>query len=364
MTTQNLADVAFLVTWRTGDVVSKLTTMPLASADVAARRDASKNKRTLASMAEMRTLTRLRKENVILFLNGFQKGEADNMSDDDINERLQECLQEYINLPENNEEANKAMSENTTTGPATEPSDKKAAAAAAAEQKKAEAAAAAAQKKAEAEAAAARRKAEAETAAEQKKAEREAAAAKRKEEQEAKAAAAKAARDEAAKQRQAEIEQRKAEREQKTALAEAKLNETKATHDAAVAEAEAAVTSATEALKTARANRAAALKAIAEEYKVNVPGGSGTVTQVDKSSAFVLQEDYTGLDGVVIPKGEKMTVKKIHLAGIVAGLANQEILDEIKKMFPHGGTTLKDVAWHKNMVKNGRMVIDTGKRIS
>lgn len=358
MTTQNIAEVSFVISWKTGDMVSKMNVVPTADVTQAMKSEASKNKRTLATFEQFPTLTRLRRENIALFLNALAKGEEE-MSDEDLNERLRESLQEWINMPENGatEGANTAMS-TTTTNPApaatgaTQASDKKAAAEAAAAAKKEAAEKAAAEKKALAEAAAAK-----------KKEEREAAAAKRKEEIDAKNAAAKAARDEAAAVRQKEIDDRKAEREQNAAKAAAVLAETKAEHDAIVAAAETALGEATAALSQAKAARTAALKAIGEQYKVTVPGGTGTITQVDKSTSFVLEDDYIGLDGVVLPKGEKMTVKKIHLAGIRQGLENAAILEEIKKHFPGGGTTVKDVAWHRNMIKNGKMDEITGKRI-
>lgn len=358
MTTQNIADVSFTISWKTGDMVSKIAVMSTDMVTDKMRSEASKNKRTLASMEQLKTLTRIRRENIALFLNALAKGEEE-MSDDDLNERLRESLQEWINMPENGAttEASKAMNTTTTTSEtpatgATQASDKKAAAEAAAAERKAQAEAAAAEKKAQAEAAAA-----------QKKAEREAAAAQRKQEQEAKAAAAKEARDAAAAARQKEIDDRKAEREANAAKATEALEAAKAEHDAKVTDAETALAAATEALKSAKAARTDALKAIGEQYKIAVPGGSGTVTQVDKSTSFVLDDDYVGLDGVTIAKGERMTVKKIHLAGIAAGLENAKILEEIKKLFPNGGTTVKDVAWHRNMVKNGKIDAVTGKRI-
>lgn len=342
MATQNIADVTFQITWKKDDIVSKLNFLPTSEVTKEMKSAASKNgKTTIAPIEVLRDqFDRIKQENIVLFLNGFAKGESDSMDHDAVKERLQDVLQDFINMEEG---ASTAMDTNVTPMTGTnQPSDKKAAA----------------------EALAAEKKAQLEAAKAKQLEEREAAAAKRKEEAEVKQAALKAEREAAAAEREAEAAAKKAEREAKAAEAEVKMAEAKAEHDEIVAAAEAELADAVQALKTAKEARTAALKAVAEEYKVSVPGGTGAVTSVPKSSSFILEDDYLGLDGVVIAKGEKLTVKKIHLAGIAAELTNQEIVDEIKKHFPHGSTTVKDVAWHRNMVKNGKMDAETGKRIA
>lgn len=333
-----LNDFIYVAAVATGDVVKSLKVVAKDAMTEQAKKDFQRNKLRILDFNALVASTRIFKENFLVAINGATAKEVANFSNEDLGTRLQEALEDYVQAEIDNgntgaetvsgskkggppKKGNGAAKKDDAPAPMTDEEK------AAAEKAKAEA-----KEKAEAE-----RKAKAEA--------KEKAKAEAKEKREAEAAAKAEARKKAQEEGEAELEKVKAE------------------HDEKVAEAEEAVKDAQESLKEAKAARTEALKEVADKFKISMPGGASNITQVPKSTGFILEEDYEGLDGKVIPKGSKLTVKMIHLAGIKAGTGDEDIVAEIKKHFPNGSTTKKDVAWHKNMVKTGKMDPDTGKRL-
>ena len=213
------------------------------------------------------------------------------------------------------------------------------------EEEKAKAAQAKAEAKAKADAEKAE-KAQAAQAEKAKKAEEKAAqAAAAKAEREAKAAEAKAAKDAEAAKKAEEAAAKKAELDAQRAELTERLNRLKADGELAVADAQAAVNRAKELVATVRAKNAEEVKAFLEQHK------------------DVLGKVSVGTGTKPARRADGRTVKQIILGGLAEGKDADAIVAEVHAEFPDSNTGKKDVSWYKNMLANGKIDPETGKRI-
>ena len=381
LSTIALADASFNILFGSSDdFVKSMSVQHKGDVTKKLRDDAKKEKdgiRRIVTLNQLAVSKRTVKEAVVIFLNVLPATGIEQVSDEDLAGALHRGLIEYLDNI-NQEHASMTIPSEATalsvqddetvtstdsaagapTPAATEPNAKTVAAD---------------QKRAAAEAAAQARKA----AAEQQKAAAEAAKADAAAKKAAEAAAKKEAAEKAKAEQAAAKAQESAAKAQKQAEAEAKLAVILQGSDGTIKSAEENARAALEALKAAKAAKAEALKVASAELGIPVKT-TGSTTDVPKSTALAISEPLT-VWGTTFPAGTNLRVKHLHIAGwkanfdeaikaanAAAGVpvpTKDDVVTKIKELFPTGSTSKKDVDWHWNMLRNGKIDSVTGKRL-